>query len=354
MQKHLWVIPLLMVLWSCDSDDGPPPREIIMLSHTPIPGNFGTDIWGYIDPITNREYAVMGDFTNLTDGNITIVDVTDPVNPSIVSTLDEVIGFDIKISGQYAYVANSDFPSATDDSSRIVDVSDPANPMVVGAFQASHNVFTDGDHLFSTNESAPGLRIFDIGTDPTKPEMIWESPFESGSHDVAIIRGRMYDFREFDATYIYDISDVNKPLLLGEVRNEGTFHHSGWVTEDDNYLFICDETVEDPLPDVTIWDISDLANPELVGDISDPTSRVHNIYIIGELAYISYYGAGLKIFDISNPESPLLLDTFHTNLNNGSGIGNGFVGAFGVYPFSPNGLIFVSDMDNGLFVFEFR
>jgi choice-of-anchor B domain-containing protein len=183
---------------------------------------------------------------------------------------------------------------------------------------------------------------------------VWEDTNALGSHDVAVIRNRMYDFHANDATYIYDVQDPADPQLLGEVRNPNTYHHSGWVTEDDRYLFICDETAADPLPDITIWDISDPANPTMVGDISDNTARAHNLYIIDNLAYVSYYGAGFKIFDVSAPSSPLLLDQYQTNLNQGIGIGNGFLGAFGVYPFGPEGRILVSDMDNGLFVFEFN
>jgi choice-of-anchor B domain-containing protein len=296
----------------------------------------------------------MGDFSDLRTGNVTLVNVTDPVNPQITSTLDQVIGFDMKTFDHYLYATNSDFASATDDMSRIVDISDPANPVVVGAFQEAHNISIDGAYLYVSFEFAPGLRIFDIATDPTNPQLVWEDTNQVGGHDVAVIRNRMYDFHATDATYIYNIQDPANPQLLGTIRHQNTYHHSGWVTEDDNYLFICDETAADPLADITIWNISNPAAPVLVGEISDNTSRAHNLYIIENLAYVSYYGAGLKIFDISTPSNPLLLDEFQTNLNGGDGLGNGFLGAFGVFPFSPSGNIFVSDIDNGLFVFQFE
>lgn len=295
----------------------------------------------------------MGDFANLRDGNVTLVDVSEPSNPQIATTISDVTGFDLKTSGNYLYVANSDFSSVTDDSSRIVDISNPMNPVVVGAFQSAHNVFVEGSYLYMSFELPPGLRIFDISNDPTAPQLVWEGSNTSGGHDVAVIRDRMYDFHAGDATYIYDVQDPTSPQLLGEVRNPGTFHHSGWVTADDNFLYLCDEIAADPLPDVTIWDISNAANAVLVGNISDNTARVHNLYLVNNLAYVSYYGAGFKIFDISTPEVPRLLDQFLTNLNGGTGIGNGFLGAFGVYPFSASGNIFVSDIDNGLFVLEF-
>ncbi|MDH3708643.1 MAG: hypothetical protein OER04_02080 [Cyclobacteriaceae bacterium] len=354
ISKWFWFLLVTLGLTaSCSSDDEPRIPEIILLSQTAIPGNLGTDVWGYRDG-NGREYAIMGDFSDLRDGNITIVEVTDPSNPSVITTFDEVIGFDVKNKDQYLYVTNSDFPSASDDSSRIIDISDPSQPVVVGAFQPAHNCWVEGNFLYVSFEFEPGLRIFDLSTNPKSPQLVWEDTNIGGAHDVAVIRGRMYDFHGSDATYIYDVADPSSPQLLGEVRNQDTFHHSGWVSDDDNYLFICDEGAPDPLPDVTIWDISDPSNPQRVGDISDNTARVHNLYIQGDLAYVSYYGAGFKIFDVSDPAQPVLLDQFQTNINGGNGIGNGFVGAFGVYPFSPSGNIFVSDMDNGLFIFEYR
>ena len=325
-------IILIGVCCACSSDDGPVPPSLNLISQIEIPGNLGTDVWGYVDQSTGVEYAIVGDFSDLRDGNITMVDISNPASPDITSTFDEVIGFDMKTFENYVYVTNSDFLSARDDSSRIVDISDPSNPVVVGAFQAAHNVYVDGTHLYVSFEFPPGLRIFDLAADPTDPQLVWEDDNISGGHDVAIIGNRMYDFHARDATYIYDIQDPSNPQLLSEVRNQNTYHHSGWVTEDEQYLYICDETAADPLPDITIWDISDLANPVNVGDISDNTARAHNLYIIDNLAYVSYYGAGLKIFDVSQPENPTLLDQFNTNLNGGDGLGNGFLGAFGVYP----------------------
>ncbi len=348
------IILATILLDSCASDDPLNLPSISLRSQITIPGNLGTDVWGYVDQDTGKEYAIMGDFSHLREGHITLVNVTDPTNPQITSTFSEVIGFDMKTSGHYLYVTNSDFPSASDDSSRIVDISNPMSPKVVGAFQKAHNVFIEGSYLYMSFEFPPGLRVFDIATNPREPQLVWEDINANGGHDVAVIRNRLYDFHAGDATYIYNIQDPSNPQLLGTIRNPGTYHHSGWVTEDDNFLFICDETAADPLPDVTIWDISNPANAVLVGDISDSTARVHNLYIIDHLAYVSYYGAGFKIFDVSNPSEPLLLDQFNTNMNGGNGIGSGFKGAFGVYPFSPSGNIFVSDIDNGLFVFEFK
>jgi hypothetical protein len=127
------------------------------------------------------------------------------------------------------------------------------------------------------------------------------------------------------------------------------FHHSGWTTEDGRYLFICDEDAEHPAPDITVWDISDVGNPELVGEYADAGATVHNLYVIGDYAFTSYYTAGFRILDISDPTQPQLLDQFDTAPTVS---GESLSGAFGVYPFSQTGHVYVSDEFGGLFVFS--
>ncbi len=58
--------------------------------------------------------------------------------------------------------------------------------------------------------------------------------------------------------------------------------------------------------------------------------------------------SGYVILDVSDPTQPRRVADFDTAPNF---VGQGFDGAFGVYPFSPSGNIFVSDQQNGLFIF---
>jgi len=345
-----------ILLFACGSDDEPAPQVgLKFLGQSAIPGTLSTDVWGYFDSNTSKEYAITGDFTDFQGGNVTVFDVTDPAQPIQVSSLSTAIGFDVKVWDHYVYAANGAFNSGTISPSKILDISDPTDPQIVGEFPEAHNSFIDEKgYMYLTDGDHPGLSIFDLNQDPTQPILVWDDDKTTQAHDAAVIRGRLYDFHGFDATYVYDVNDPENPQLLGEVRKEGTYHHSGWVTQDNNYLFICDELASDPNPDITIWDINDLNNPVQVGFIADSLSRAHNMSIIGDHAFVSYYGAGLRVYDVADPAQPKLVDEFNTNTTGGTGVGNGFEGAFGVYPFAPSGNIYVSDIDNGLFVFSFK
>jgi len=152
------------------------------------------------------------------------------------------------------------------------------------------------------------------------------------------------------------MTDLTDPVLLGSSLCDGLgdYNHSSWVTEDLKYAYIAEEV---PQKSITILDISDVTDIQYLGQFSDPLlvgastpPRVHNLFIRGDLLYASYYHDGVKVYDISEPEKPVLeayYDTAdgHTNYNS-------FIGAWGIYPYLPNGCIGVSDIEDGLLLLE--
>ena len=244
-------------------------------------------------------------------------------------------------------------------------MSDISNPVKVGLFESAHNIFIDNKGYLYLAGTDSGTKIYNLNIDPENPVLVWDDPEDSDSHDIAIIRNKLYDFHNFDGTLIYSVSDPENPVLLGNVPYQG-FNHSGWVTDDDQYLFIMDEMIlnttnpppgASPVPftsEVTIWDISDLDNPTEVGGILSTETRTHNIYIRGNYAFMSYYNGGVRVYDISSPPEPTLLAEHNTNITGGIGIGNEFRGTWGIYPFLPSGIILASDIDNDLFILSFE
>lgn len=318
--------------------------SISQLSRTDIQGGV-TDVWGYVAS-DQTEYALVG-----SSSGITIVKAQNRDDPEIVATRTDVPGFDLKVWGNYVYsVDGSSGAGNADTGGKILDISDPANPQLVGSFPTSHNIaISENGFLYS---ECAGLRIFDLNLEPTAPAFLWQDN-SSECHDASVIGNLLYDFHGRDGvTNIYDVSNPATPQFLSAVGGPTiAYNHSGYPTEDGNYLFICDELADSQgVPnDLTVWDISDLSNPSQVWAFSDPDATIHNLYIIGHYAYVSYYTAGFRIFDISEPTKPFLFDEFDTSPETGSG----FAGAFGVYPFTPSGNIYLSDGGTGLHVFAF-
>lgn len=304
------------------------------------PGNFVTDVWGYVDQTNGSEYAIIG-----ANNRVAIIDVTDPEEPKEVSIIDTTPGFDIKVWQHYLYCVTG---GAGVNQGKVINITDLTNPIEVGSFNSAHNIFISEDGLLFAE--SPGLTIYNLNNNPESPEFLWGDGTDEG-HDVAVIKNRIYDFHG-DGTNIYEFSfDSSFNIqLLGSINPpEIAYHHSGWVTENGNYIFICDELAVHPRPDITVWDITDLANPVKVDEYADPTATVHNLYIIGSYAYVSYYTAGFRIFDVSDPHAIKVSAHYDTNPESGEG----FDGAFGVYPFLPSGNILVSDQ-TGLYIFKFE
>ncbi len=318
-----------------------PAQTLVLEAQLQTPGTFHTDVWGYVDANTGITYAIVGDQSN--GGSITLVDVSIADNPIQVANLNTVPGFDMKVWQHYVYTVNG----GSNGQGGIVDISDPANPQVVGHFPSAHNIFiSDNGYLVLVGSNA--FDIYDLNASPTAPVRVWQG--SPGGHDAAVIRNRLYDFHSGAGTFLYDFSIPDNPQLLGAITDPAIqFHHSGWVTDDDRYLFICDELARHPTPDITVWDISNPANPVRVGAYSDSNATVHNLYVIGQYAYVAYYTAGFRIFDISDPANLRIAAEFDTTPISGEG----FAGAFGVYPFLPSGKVLVNDWDGGLFVFTF-
>lgn len=305
---------------------------------------YNTDVWGWVDPVTHEEYALVGN--NLT--GLHVVDVTNPSSPWIVSTLDTVPRFDIKTWGSFVYVVDGNY-GFTGENGRIIDISDPFHPLPVGSFPPGHNIFIDDEGYMYL--AFPGLKIFDLNPDPTNPRWVWEKVSTQG-HDATVIGDRLYDFHGYDGTFIYDVTSRASPVLLGAITDSGIhFHHSGWTSADENFLFINDELALDPDPDIVVFDISIPGNPRKVSEISDPDATAHNSYRIGDYLYVAYYTAGFRVYDISDPRFPVLADEYDTTPLVGEGL---FKGAWGCYPFSPSGYIFVNDRPDGFFIFSFE
>ncbi len=312
-------------------------QTLRLRSHVSTPGSFRTDIWGFTDANTGKPYVVAGEQSG---SGITIIDVSNPDHASIVSTLPGINGFDVKVWKNYIYTVSGGYIGNGD----IVDISDPLHPQRVGSFPNSHNIFISPNGLLIDDR----LNIYDLTTSPTSPELVYTG--NSPGHDVAVIGNRLYDFHGYEGTRIFEFDDLLFLRQIGVITDPSiVYHHSGWATDDQRYLFICDELAKHPTPDITVWDISAPDNPLRIGEFGDDEAIVHNLYVVGNYAIAAYYTAGLRIFDIRTPEHITLTAEYDTSPLTGEVFG----GAFGVFPFFGNGLIAVNDWQQGVFIFSF-
>jgi choice-of-anchor B domain-containing protein len=366
-------------------------ESVDLLSFVPT-GDLGSargvnvnDIWGWTDPDTGREYALVG----RNDGTA-FVDVTDPGQPVYVGELPRTEGSpeaawrDVKTYENYALIvadASGAHGMQVFDLTRLRGVDNmPATfepDVTYDGFGSSHNIIVNEETAYAyavTGECGGGLHMVNV-SDPLNPQgegcytHTGSSPLDSFTHDSQCVayHGSDTDYQGREVCFtsgimgllISDMTDHASPVTLGvgQVPN-AALPHQGWLTEDHQYFLLGDEGDEmQGLVDNTrtlIWDVTDLDDPVLLTEYFGPTKAAdHNLYVNGNLVYQANYDSGLRIVDITNIAEPQEVGFFDT-VPHGADEPSFRLGAWSVYPYFKSGVIVVSSGGEGLFVLRYQ
>ena len=344
------------------------------------------DVWGWVDPDTDREYALVG----RTNGT-SFIDITDPANPILKGDLPLTEGAtpnswrDIKVYANHAFVVADNVGEhgmQVFDLTRLREETDgPATfteDALYDGIASAHNVIINEDTGFAYivgssgggETCGGGLHMVDI-RDPLSPQFAGcfadTNTGRSGtgySHDAQCViyegpdtehQGKEICFNSNEtALSISDVTDKENPLALSVAEYpNASYTHQGWITDDFEYFYMNDELDELGGKVVgtrtLIWNITDLDDPLLEKEfMSENLSSDHNLYIDGDVMYQSNYMSGLRIFDISDRTNPAEIGFFDTYP-----VGTdkpGFEGSWSNYPYFPSGTIIITSIGEGLFI----
>ncbi len=324
--------------------------------------NTYNDTWGIA--VGGHEYAIIG-----STAGTHFIDVTEPTMPFEAHFVAgqfagaQVIHRDFHDYQGYLYAVSDQGTS----SLQIIDLANlPAGVDVVydsdTLFERTHNIFIDSTaarlYTFSTKGGPQGhspMRIYDLA-DPVNPTFIGEySNFGSitpnSVHD-GYVRDNIAFLNCGDGLAVVDFADTDNPVTLSTMTNyaQAGYNHSGWANKDCTHYYLADENHD---LDIKTVDISDYSDVEVINtfdaEASSVSSIVHNLIVGCNYLYASYYYDGLQVYDISDVENPQRVLYYDTSSETD---GFSYKGAWGVYPYLPSGNILVSDMQEGLFVFE--
>ncbi len=356
-------------------------------------GRVGTnDVWGWTDPESGRDYAIVG----LHD-RTSFVDVTDVHEPVWLGSLERTDGTrrtlwrDIKVHGNFAYIVS-------DNSGRhgvqVFDLTElrvfDGVPVEFEEFAhydgigSAHNIVINDEQPFAYVVGASGgpetcgggLHILNI-EDPHDP--VFVGCFSDGrtgrsrigyTHDAMCVTyhgpDEAYQGHEicFGANEtglsVADLTDRRNPVALGLGEYPNTaYTHQGWINDEHTHFYVNDEG--DEIAGLTrgtrtlIFDVSALDDPVLVGQhITDSPATDHNLYVRGNVMYQSNYRSGLRVYDISDPTELVPLGYFDTvPWGSDEGMGNlstGALGSWSNYPFFDSGIVVVTSGLEGLFL----
>jgi choice-of-anchor B domain-containing protein len=365
-------------------------------------GEVLNDIWGWVDPSNNDEYAIIGmrngtAFVRILDdgtpeflGRLAASDDHSDMDKSLPgmrarkSCHDDACGSDsawrdIKAHGHYAYIVSEAAGHGVQvfdlEALRVVDgdapqdfTADDVQPYY-GYYDGighAHNIFINEDTArayvvgHDGNGRAGGLHILSLA-DPMNPQFIGEADIDGYTHDVQCV---VYDGPDADiapgselcfasnedTVTVWDVTDAGAPVMLSRTGySDSGYTHQGWLSDDRHYFFVNDEL--DEVGDGTrthlrVFDVRDVHAPVVAADYFAPTLAIdHNNYVHGRWLYQSNYAAGLRILDILDPLNPVEAAYFdpqptdHVN----------FYGTWSNY-LLPSGVTVFSDINAGLYV----
>jgi choice-of-anchor B domain-containing protein len=290
-------------------------------------------------------------------GGTTIIDVTNPSTPIEVSFIPGSLAppyewREIKTHSHYAYVVSEGTGSGA--GMQIIDLSNlPVSATLAatytGTFTRAHEIFIADGYAYVVGTSLGGMHILDLAN-PTNPVQVGYYGASGYVHDVHVWNDTAY-VSSADTYDLVSVSNKSNPQLISQsAAIPGIYAHSGWLTEDRRYFIACEEF---NVIDLTVWDLQDRTTWDLVVPSwqMPGTSPIHNVFVLGNYAHISYYKEGYVVLDISDPTNPQFAGQYDTYPGSGGGTYNG---AWGVDPYLPSGNTIISDMSTGLYICKFN
>jgi choice-of-anchor B domain-containing protein len=317
-----------------------------------------SDLWGFVDE-SGHEYVVLG-----IQNGTAIIDLSDPENPEEISFIPGApsIWRDFKSFGNFIYgVAEKG-----NDGLLIIDMSDAPSDVyykylnlateirgVSDTLYSAHNLFIDEKgwcYISGANFNNGGVVAVDILSDPWNPtiEGMGDSRY---SHDNFVRGDTVWSADIYSGFFsVLDASDKTNMYTIITERTSFRFTHNCWLDDRGEVLYTTDEMIG---AYVDIYDVSNILEIEELAryrtyQAEERDVVPHNAYYFNDYLYISYYGDGLVIVDVTRPDHPVLVASYDTY----PGESRGLFGCWGVYPWFPSGILVASDIKNGLFVFE--
>ena len=340
----------------------------ISLSTLSATASLANDSWGWTDPDTGNEYAIVG----LSNGTA-FIDISNPVNPEHLGTLPTQTfnssWRDVKVYNNHAFIVSE----AANHGMQVFDLTKLRNvnistflfaDAVYSEFGNAHNIVINEDsgyaYAVGTNTFNGGPHFINI-QDPQNPVAAGGFAMDDYSHDAQVVTYNGPDTEHVgkeiligsnaSIVSIVDISDKSNPVSISTTSyGQVGYTHQGWFTEDQRYFILGDELDETEVGFNTrtiVYDLNDLDNPVIHFEYFGPTPAIdHNGYVNGDNFYLANYRAGVRVLDVSNIAAGEMTEIgfFDTYLANDSA---NFNGAWNVYPYFESGNILISDIERG-------
>jgi hypothetical protein len=265
---------------------------------------------GDVEAVTAHESYVYAAI----DSRLVVIDVSSPSRPTVVGQSGVLPGDieDLTWADNRVYVANSTY------GVRIIDVSIPSAPTELGVCDTpgeAYGVAASGNYAYVADGSS-GFRICDVSA-PSASTVIGSYTSLEGGFGYGVAISGTYAYVGAWGLYVLDISNQQAPSYVGSY-NPSTpdgYTRKGISIVGDR-VFSGEYRYTTPGADgggMRITDVSDPANPSVLGFYASPSGRVDGVTVLNDYAYVADGDGGLCVIDISNPSTPAEVGAYDTS-----------------------------------------
>lgn len=219
-----------------------------------------------------------------------LFDLSAPASPTLVSTLTNVGGSAVGLHGKKACLVDQERLAT-------VDLTEPAVPTFAGELLFQPRLMAvdaEGDTACAF-EFKRGVYVFDV-SEPARPVHVGLFPIRSVSglaHDIKLRNRRAYAVSANFGLEILDLTEREHPARLG-----GLDQRAIRIELVDSLAFLAADT-----QGLRIVDVSNPESPKLVG-VGPATGRAIDVAVGGNYAFVAEAQQGVSVWDIRNPAAP--------------------------------------------------
>ena len=248
----------------------------------------------------NQNFAYLADMGEiyLIPGGLKIIDISDLENPFLRGEYEMdlwAMPNNLDVKDNYVFMQdNIDWTSTF----TVIDVSNPDTPQFAGEYPSAAKDIYAGDSLVYILDGDI-LKILNL-QDPSNPSLEGSLTLSDNALRICVDSG--YAFIAGDGAYslwVVNVSDASNPQLISSLTTVCNYARDIVVQGNLLYL-VCDQHFQ-------IIDITDINNPEIICTYDDVTGST-GIWVTGDYLYIAGYD--LMKFDISDPETPVYLESY--------------------------------------------
>jgi hypothetical protein len=270
--------------------------------------DFGLGVQGTDVNVKNNTVFVSAVSSNNAKPDLFIVDVSDPSNPSIKSSINTGPGVNsLAVKGNYAYLANNN----NQNQLQIIDISNELAPSLIKQITLPNNnatplsIFAFKNYvIISTGMSTAGKEVFiyDVNN-PLSPSLVSSINIDKNVNDIFVYNNRLY-LSAVDSFYIYDISNIASPVLLSNfmmLARTSDFSMSLFPVSND--LLLVGGALR-----LFFIDTSNLDSIRVISSIAVSNNKISDIYARENLAFLATSNANreFQIVNYGNINSPSL------------------------------------------------